>query len=128
MDVESVSKASIPLLSSATVPIDLMRQRHLSAVVEAGWFNILVQVVASILLFLLIFGMSATVDTTHVRNQLHNKLAILTGVCCQFIVMPLLGFLAVKLLNGQGLTEPMAVSLLIVTASPGGSYSNWWCR
>ena len=42
--------------------------------------------------------------------------------------MPLLGYLSVLLLMHQGgLTEPMAISLLIVTASPGGSYSNWWC-
>ena len=40
--------------------------------------------------------------------------------------MPVLGFTSVILLTGHGLTEPMAISLLIVTASPGGSYSNWW--
>lgn len=40
--------------------------------------------------------------------------------------MPLMGFLTVITLKSY-LTEPMAISLLIVTSSPGGSYSNWWC-
>lgn len=72
--------------------------------------------------------MSATVEVQHLREQVHNKFAILTGLATQFIIMPLLGYLSVLLLMGNGgLTEPMAISLLIVTASPGGSYSNWWC-
>jgi len=45
----------------------------------------------------------------------------------QFIIMPLLGFAAVALLKPHGLTMSMGISLLIVTSSPGGSYSNWWC-
>lgn len=45
----------------------------------------------------------------------------------QFIVMPFFGFIAVKIAANSGLTHPMAISLLIITASPGGSYSNWWC-
>ncbi len=45
----------------------------------------------------------------------------------QFVVMPFLGFLAVISLKPYGLTTSMGITLLIVTASPGGSYSNWWC-
>lgn len=101
--------------------------RHLATVAESQWFSILAQIISSILLFILIFGMSATVDVGHLRNQITNKFAILTGIATQFIIMPLLGFVTVILLSGHGLTEPMAISLLIVTASPGGSYSNWWC-
>ena len=101
--------------------------RHLSTVAESEWFHILAQIISSTLLFILIFGMSATVDVQHLREQVHNKFAILTGVATQFIFMPLLGFVSVTLFSGHGFTEPMAISLLIVTASPGGSYSNWWC-
>eukprot|EP01082_Thalassiosira_pseudonana_P013922 g11675.t1 g11675 contig6:359935-361647(-) len=103
--------------------------------VQSEWFSILSQVVSSLLLFILIFGMSATVEVAHLREQVHNKFAILTGVATQFIIMPLLGYISVMLLREHndgsggigGLTEPMAISLLIVTSSPGGSYSNWWC-
>mmetsp|Transcript_38127 Transcript_38127/g.80255 ORF Transcript_38127/g.80255 Transcript_38127/m.80255 type:complete len:516 (+) Transcript_38127:380-1927(+) len=117
---------SSPHTGSTTMTIT--PSRHLaSTVAESEWFHIFAQIISSGLLFVLIFGMSATVDTGHLREQVHNKFAILTGVATQFIIMPLLGFASVMLLSGHGLTEPMAISLLIVTASPGGSYSNWWC-
>jgi predicted Na+-dependent transporter len=32
------------------------------------------------------------------------------------------------LFKRQGLTEAMGITLLVVTSSPGGSYSNWWCN
>lgn len=101
--------------------------RHLATAAESEWFHILAQILSSALLFVLIFGMSATVDVRHLKEQVHNKFAILTGVATQFIIMPLLGYVSVILMTGRGLTEPMAISLLIVTSSPGGSYSNWWC-
>ena len=41
--------------------------------------------------------------------------------------MPLLGFLTILIFNRWGYTQAMGVSLLVVTTSPGGSYSNWWC-
>ncbi|KAL3772176.1 hypothetical protein ACHAW5_003247 [Stephanodiscus triporus] len=100
--------------------------RQLGAVAESQWFNILAQIISNTLLFILVFGMSATVDVKHLRQQVNNKFAIMTGVGIQYIIMPLVGFLTVITLKSY-LTEPMAISLLIVTSSPGGSYSNWWC-
>src|SRR5210317_1645515 len=101
--------------------------REMNSIIESEWFDILSQTISSALLFLLIFGMSATVEVKHLREQVHNKFAILTGVATQFLIMQSLGYLSVLILSDHGLTEPMAISLLIVTASPGGSYSNWWC-
>lgn len=102
--------------------------RHLvsTPIAESEWFHIVAQIVSCALLFILIFGMSATVDIHHLHTQMNNKFAIATGIATQFIIMPFLGYISVLLLKGHGLTEPMAISLLIVTASPGGSYSNWW--
>lgn len=60
------------------------------------------------------------------RQQLKNKRALATGVGMQFVVMPMLGYLAVALFP-ERLAKPMGIALLVVTASPGGSYSNWWC-
>ena len=105
----------------------IIEGRQMSSIIETEWFNILSQTISSALLFLLIFGMSATVEVKHLREQVHNKFAILTGVATQFLIMPLLGYLSILVLSDHGLTEPMGISLLIVTASPGGSYSNWWC-
>jgi predicted Na+-dependent transporter len=84
-------------------------------------------VMSNLLLFFLIFGLSATVQVRQLQHQLTNKFAIFTGVAMQFIIMPVLGFIAVLLLRDSGFTQAMGICLLVVTASPGGSYSNWWC-
>ena len=83
---------------------------------------ILAEVGSSILLYFLVFGMSATVDIRQLRKQLRNRNALLTGITLQFIVLPFLGFVVVKVLK---LNAPMGITLLVVTSSPGGSYSNW---
>jgi predicted Na+-dependent transporter len=84
-------------------------------------------VVTNVLFFFLIFVLSATVEVRNLRDQLTNKFAIFTGVAMQFVIMPFLGFCAVVMLKDTGLTEAMGITLLVVTASPGGSYSTWWC-
>jgi predicted Na+-dependent transporter len=69
-----------------------------------------------------------TVNCKYIRKQLTNKSAILTGIGMQFLVLPALGCFAVVLFDHVGdLTEAMGIALLVVTTSPGGSYSNWWC-
>jgi len=83
--------------------------------------------ISNLLLFFLIFGLSATVNLRDLRHQLTNKFAILSGIFMQFVIMPFLGFITILIFNRWGYTQAMGVSLLVVTASPGGSYSNWWC-
>jgi predicted Na+-dependent transporter len=82
----------------------------------------IISVSGNLLLFALVFGMSATVDVTCMKTQIRNYRAILTGMLCQFIVLPFLGFLMVRTLQ---LDESIGITLLVVTSSPGGSYSNW---
>ena len=81
-------------------------------------------VLSQVLLFGLVFGMSATVDINNMREQVKNRNAILSGVLLQFGVLPFLGFCVVRFMN---LSHGMGITLLVVTSSPGGSYSNWWC-
>mmetsp|Transcript_14873 Transcript_14873/g.28092 ORF Transcript_14873/g.28092 Transcript_14873/m.28092 type:complete len:97 (+) Transcript_14873:204-494(+) len=76
------------------------------------------------LLFLLVFGMSATVDIGCLLKQLRNRKAIISGLILQFVVLPFLGFLTVTILQMDNVT---GITLLVITSSPGGSYSNWWC-
>lgn len=85
---------------------------------------IILEITGNLLLFALVFGMSATVDTAAIQQQVRNKTAILLGLFCQFILLPFLGFAVVNLLD---LDAPLGITLLVVTSSPGGSYSNWWC-
>lgn len=89
--------------------------------------DLLAKIFTNALLFMLIFGLSCTVEVRRIKNQLTNKFALLTGIGMQFVVMPLLGFLAVVTLRNSGLSEVMGLTLLVVTTSPGGSYSNWFC-
>ena len=79
---------------------------------------------SSFLLFFLVFGMSATVELKQLRKQISNSTALLIGVCMQFLVLPFVGFVVVKVFQ---LPAEVGIILLVVTSSPGGSYSNWWC-
>jgi len=91
--------------------------------------NITLELFSNILLFILIFGMSATVNLDKFKIQLTNRKAILIGLTTQFIILPFLGFISVVLF-GWSFHYPSAagLTLLVVTTSPGGSYSNWWCN
>lgn len=80
------------------------------------------EVIGNLLLFLLVFGMSATVEFDNLKTQLRNVKGIATGCILQFVVLPFLGFVTVKMLK---LDDTMGITLLVVTSSPGGSYSNW---
>mmetsp|Transcript_4047 Transcript_4047/g.8995 ORF Transcript_4047/g.8995 Transcript_4047/m.8995 type:complete len:401 (+) Transcript_4047:345-1547(+) len=82
------------------------------------------EIAGNVLLFFLVFGMSATVDIYCMVAQLKNIKAIMMGVFLQFVVLPICGFLVVKFFE---LDRATGISILVVTSSPGGSYSNWWC-
>eukprot|EP00980_Cylindrotheca_fusiformis_P028740 scaffold22641_cov206-Cylindrotheca_fusiformis.AAC.10 len=79
---------------------------------------------AHVFLFFLVFGMSATVDIPRMKKQMRNRAALLIGIAMQFIILPFVGFVVVKICK---LSSPLGITLLVVTSSPGGSYSNWWC-
>jgi len=86
--------------------------------------DLIATIVSDLLLFLLVFGMSATVDIKSMEHQFRNYKAWGTGLFLQFIILPFLGFLTVKLFN---INEVSGITLLVIVSSPGGSYSNWWC-
>ena len=88
------------------------------------WLDSSIEWLGIVLLFCLVFGMSATVDIEALKQQLCNKEAIVSGLFLQFGIVPLLGFAVVKILK---LDHATGVTLLVVSSSPGGSYSNWWC-
>jgi predicted Na+-dependent transporter len=84
----------------------------------------IIALVGNVLLFTLVFGMSATVDVPSMFLQLKNIKALSVGILCQFIITPFLGYIVVRLLQ---LPMTTGITLLVITSSPGGSYSNWWC-
>lgn len=79
-----------------------------------------------VLVFMLVFGLAGSVDFDHFKARFKSA-GVYIGLLCQFILMPLIGFATVAVFNS--VLEPLfAISLLIICASPGGSYSNWWCN
>jgi sodium/bile acid cotransporter 2 len=86
--------------------------------------NWLVPAVAQALLFLLQSGMAASVDTQILRERLTRWKGIMVGLVCQFFILPATGFCSAKAFSLQPV---FGISLLAVTSSPGGAYSNWWC-
>jgi predicted Na+-dependent transporter len=87
---------------------------------------------SNLCLFLLIFGLSATVHCRRMqRHVATNRRAMAMGLAIQYILLPLLGFvtvtLATRFAGSASFTPPMGLLLLVVTSSPGGSFSNWWC-
>lgn len=89
-----------------------------------GGSNVFIEIGSSLLLFILVFGMSATVETKQLVKQIHNKVALLIGLLLQFVILPFCGFIVILILK---LPITMGITLLVITSSPGGSYSNWWC-
>ena len=85
----------------------------------ADWISI----AGNVLLFILVFSMSATVDIGCMQTQIRNKKALAVGCIAQFFILPILGFLTVKITQ---LPYNLGLMLLVVTSSPGGSYSNWY--
>jgi hypothetical protein len=49
---------------------------------------------------------------------------VLITLFLQFVFLPFLGYLVVTAFS---MARPAGLTLLVVTSSPGGSYSNWWC-
>lgn len=82
------------------------------------------EVGSSLLLFCLVFGMSATVELDQIQKQITNWKALLIGISLQFVIQPFIGFCMVKIFQFPAVT---GIILMVITSSPGGSYSNLWC-
>ena len=80
---------------------------------------------SNFLLFLLIGGMAGSCDARELQRKfVSERRGILAGVFLQYVVLPFLGFLSLKVLP----QDPVVmVTLLVVTTSPGGGFSGWWC-
>ena len=75
----------------------------------------------ALLLVVLMTGMGATLERTHIRDVLAKPRGVLVGLASQFGWMPLI---ATGLALGLGLPNELALGLLIVGCTPGGTTSN----
>ena len=77
------------------------------------------------LLFILVACLASSVDLRSVRQREGRLLrAVGVAMLCQFVLLPFIGFCAVKAFT---LDKVSGVMLQVVVSSPGGAYSNWWC-
>jgi sodium/bile acid cotransporter 2 len=83
------------------------------------------QIASNVLLFFLVFGLAVTVDPIAFKKRFKKPLPLCIGLICQFLILPLLGFVSCKVFFKN---EPLyGIPLIATASSPGGSYSNWWC-
>ena len=73
-------------------------------------------------------GLGTTLSLGQVKESLAKPKAFLIGIACQFVFMPLVSFALCKAFD---LADELAVGLILVGSSPGGSTSNlftYWSR
>ena len=70
---------------------------------------------------LILFGMGMTLTLDDFKRVLKMPRAIVVGVCLQYTVMPVVGFLCARLF---GLEAEVAAGLILIGACPGGVASN----
>ena len=86
----------------------------------------LAALMSNALLFLLIAGMAGSCDSRELKRKFLSKDArgILAGVVCQYVILPFFGYLSLGFFPQD---STIAVTLLLVTTSPGGGFSGVWC-
>ena len=73
------------------------------------------------MLAVIMFAMGMTLKINDFRRVFLRPLEILVGICAQYLVMPLLGFL---LAIAFGINPLIAVGIILVGSCPGGTASN----
>lgn len=69
----------------------------------------------------IMFTMGLTLTVDDFKRVLQRPLAVLIGVCAQYVIMPLVALALVKVLN---LPAGLAIGVILVGCAPGGTASN----
>jgi BASS family bile acid:Na+ symporter len=83
--------------------------------------SVLSEVVLPLVLFVVMLGMGLTLTLDDFRRVGVFPKALLIGIFCQMVLLPLLGLGVVSMIS---LTPALAVGLLVLAFSPGGVTSN----
>lgn len=73
------------------------------------------------LLIIIMFGMGTAMSFNDFVGVIKMPKAVLVGLCCQFTIMPLVGFALAKV---SGLPPEIAAGIILVGCSPSGLASN----
>jgi len=72
-------------------------------------------------LIIIMFGMGLSLTTTDFKQVFVRPKAILIGLLCQLVLLPLTGFTLINIFN---LPAEIAIGIIILAACPGGPTSN----
>lgn len=78
--------------------------------------------------FFLFAGLASSVDPIALKKcftEEKQRRGLLTGVFCQFFIVPSLAFMSISV---SGIDSVEGTMLLIVASSPGGAFSNFYCN
>lgn len=78
-------------------------------------------VIAQVVLFFLMFCFAATIHPKAFYKSLRSK-GIFIGIALQLIMMPLIGFVIIKIVP---ISEASTITFMILLSSPGGAFSNF---
>ncbi|XP_070548073.1 ileal sodium/bile acid cotransporter-like [Ptychodera flava] len=95
---------------------------------KSNTLAIINQSVVTSTLILLMVGMGCTMTLKEVKKNLRRPIPIIIGACCQFVLMPFLGW---SLSHIFQLSPELALGTLAIATCPGGAFSNmltYWTR
>ena len=78
--------------------------------------------VLNITLAIIMFGVALGITTDDFKRLLNNPKVLFTGIFSQFILLPLVTFIFIKLVNPM---PSIALGMMMVAACPGGNISNF---
>lgn len=78
-------------------------------------------IILAISLIIIMFGMGLSLTVTDFKRIFLYPKAIIIGLCCQILILPLIGFTIATTLN---LSPTIAIGIMLLSACPGGPTSN----
>jgi BASS family bile acid:Na+ symporter len=77
--------------------------------------------ILAISLIIIMFGMGLSLQIKDFVRIFSRPKAILIGLCCQLIILPMVGFILIRIFT---LSPEIAIGIIIISACPGGPTSN----
>ncbi|XP_039252117.2 sodium-dependent organic anion transporter-like [Styela clava] len=88
---------------------------------EDNKLKFIVSIATALLLATIMIGIGCTIEIQRLVKHFKNPTGIITGLVCQFIIMPFLGYMWASIFSME---DPETLSVLIVGSCPGGTFSN----
>ena len=104
----SINGSVVELVINCTARLDTVDE-----VKKGAWEGTIRPFAAFVLLYLIFLGLAATVDLDALKSkftEVRERKGLVTGICCQFILIPFLAFCSVSLLELEGARSVTALT------------------